>query len=349
MVRRQAPSDKETKLTRLFEAAGRLRRHLRLANLLLAAALFFSMGGVAIAAHHYLITSTKQISPKVLRKLHGRQGPPGASGPTGPAGPAGLVGPPGLSGPPGPTGLTGALGPTGPVGPTGATGPAGPTGPTGTAGPTGLTGAVGPAGPAGPTGPTGTAGPTGLTGAVGPAGPVGPTGATGPAGPAGPTGATGPAGAAGPVGPTGATGPAGPPGASPIAEGTFTGTCKLTSAIAGTYCYPEKPGTGAFTPAVNGFCIVTVGAQITNAGGLKPTGPYLNIAVKAGSTENPDGYLAGAYFEPTSGSYTTDVVRTIDVVVSAATNYEFGAYFGNVTTEWIEKPAQFYVTYVCFE
>src|SRR5579875_1192138 len=292
MVRRQAPYDKETKLTRLFEVAGRLRRHLRLANLLLAAALFFSMGGVAIAAHHYLITSTKQISPKVLRKLHGRQGPPGASGPTGPAGPAGLVGPPGLSGPPGPTGLTGALGPTGPVGP---------------------------------------------------------TGATGPAGPAGPTGATGPAGAAGPVGPTGATGPAGPPGASPIAEGTFTGTCKLTSAIAGTYCYPEKPGTGAFTPAVNGFCIVTVGAQITNAGGLKPTGPYLNIAVKAGSTENPDGYLAGAYFEPTSGSYTTDVVRTIDVVVSAATNYEFGAYFGNVTTEWIEKPAQFYVTYVCFE
>src|SRR5579875_3866944 len=325
MVRRQAPYDKETKLTRLFEAAGRLRRHLRLANLLLAAALFFSMGGVAIAAHHYLITSTKQISPKVLRKLHGRQGPPGASGPTGPAGPAGLVGPPGLSGPPGPTGLTGALGPTGPVGPTGATGPPGPTG------------------------PTGTAGPTGLTAAAGPAGPVGPTGATGPAGPAGPTGATGPAGAAGPVGPTGATGPAGPPGASPIAEGTFTGTCKLTSAIAGTYCYPEKPGTGAFTPAVNGFCIVTVGAQITNAGGLKPTGPYLNIAVKAGSTENPDGYLAGAYFEPTSGSYTTDVVRTIDVVVSAATNYEFGAYFGNVTTEWIEKPAQFYVTYVCFE
>src|SRR5579875_668496 len=147
MVRRQAPYDKETKLTRLFEAAGRLRRHLRLANLLLAAALFFSMGGVAIAAHHYLITSTKQISPKVLRKLHGRQGPPGASGPTGPAGPAGLVGPPGLTGTAGPTGLTGA------------------------AGPTGLTGAVGPAGPVGP------------TGATGPAGPVGPTGATGPAGP----------------------------------------------------------------------------------------------------------------------------------------------------------------------
>src|SRR5579875_1612806 len=317
MVRRQAPYDKETKLTRLFEAAGRLRRHLRLANLLLAAALFFSMGGVAIAAHHYLITSTKQISPKVLRKLHGRQGPPGASGPTGPAGPAGLVGPPGLSGPPGPTGLTGALGPTGPVGQAGATGPAGPTGPTGTAGPTGLTGA---------------AGPTGLTGAVGPAGPVGPTGATGPAG------------AAGPVGPTGATGPAGP---GIIAAATGEGNCTLSESQSS--CYPRETQTEhpSFQASANGVCTVTASGQVLETSGLTTDGPFFRIAIKNGPFARSDPYFAH-YLEGTSGSHSTDLTRTVEVPVTAGETYEFGIDFGEASGGWIGKTAAFLITYTCF-
>src|SRR5579875_1064891 len=317
MVRRQAPYDKETKLTRLFEVAGRLRRHLRLANLLLAAALFFSMGGVAIAAHHYLITSTKQISPKVLRKLHGRQGPPGASGPTGPAGPAGLVGPPGLSGPPGPTGLPGALGPTGPVGQAGATGPAGPTGPTGTAGPTGLTGA---------------AGPTGLTGAVGPAGPVGPTGATGPAG------------AAGPVGPTGATGPAGP---GIIAAATGEGNCTLSESQSS--CYPRETQTEhpSFQASANGVCTVTASGQVLETSGLTTDGPFFRIAIKNGPFARSDPYFAH-YLEGTSGSHSTDLTRTVEVPVTAGETYEFGIDFGEASGGWIGKTAAFLITYTCF-
>jgi hypothetical protein len=66
--------------------------------------LFFSLGGVAIATEHYLITSTKQIAPSVLHQLRGDQGPPGKDGDRGPAGPAG----------PGATGATGSTGATGP-------------------------------------------------------------------------------------------------------------------------------------------------------------------------------------------------------------------------------------------
>jgi len=62
-------------------------------------ALFCSLGGTAIAAHHYLITSTKQISPAVLRNLKGRAGTNGAAGPKGEPGPAG---PTGAAGPQGP-------------------------------------------------------------------------------------------------------------------------------------------------------------------------------------------------------------------------------------------------------
>jgi hypothetical protein len=82
------------------------------------------MTGGAFAAK-YLITSTKQISPSVLKKLKGAAGPagapgaPGAQGPAGPAGPAGVVGKDGAAGAAGPTGATG---PTGAKGATGATG-----------------------------------------------------------------------------------------------------------------------------------------------------------------------------------------------------------------------------------
>src|SRR5207244_1787774 len=61
-------------------------------------ALFFAMGGGAYAAKHYLITSTKQISPKVLKALKGKSGKIGPAGATGPAGPAGAAGVAGAKG-----------------------------------------------------------------------------------------------------------------------------------------------------------------------------------------------------------------------------------------------------------
>lgn len=69
-------------------------------------ALFIALGGTAFATTHYLITSTTQISPKVLTKLkgktghagpRGRAGTTGAPGAPGAAGAAGAAGAPGLS------------------------------------------------------------------------------------------------------------------------------------------------------------------------------------------------------------------------------------------------------------
>jgi len=79
-----------------------IRRHLSYANVAATMALVFAMGGTAIAAKHYLITSTKQIKPSVLKALTGN------TGKTGPAGPQGIPGAPGG------TGSTGKEGPQGP-------------------------------------------------------------------------------------------------------------------------------------------------------------------------------------------------------------------------------------------
>ncbi|HWX44870.1 MAG TPA: hypothetical protein VNY52_06075 [Solirubrobacteraceae bacterium] len=71
---------------------GAFRRYLTYANVTATLALVFAMSGGALAAKHYLINSTGQINPKVLKKLRGRtglRGIPGVEGPTGPAGPAG--------------------------------------------------------------------------------------------------------------------------------------------------------------------------------------------------------------------------------------------------------------------
>ena len=68
------------------------------------AALFFSLGGVGLAASKYLITSTSQIKPSVIADLRGKQGPRGLPGETGPPGPQGPAGANGAQGSPGATG-----------------------------------------------------------------------------------------------------------------------------------------------------------------------------------------------------------------------------------------------------
>jgi hypothetical protein len=73
------------------------------ALLLSVAALVIALGGTAVAAKKYVITSTKQISPKVLQQLRGRTGPIGPVGLPGPRGTDGAAGQPGVEGPPGPS------------------------------------------------------------------------------------------------------------------------------------------------------------------------------------------------------------------------------------------------------
>ena len=68
-----------------------MRKRLTYANVTATLALVFAMSGGALAASHYLINSTKQINPKVLKKLAGKTGAPGKTGPSGAPGPAGSV------------------------------------------------------------------------------------------------------------------------------------------------------------------------------------------------------------------------------------------------------------------
>ena len=94
----------------------KMRRRVTYANVAMTLALVFAMTGGAYAASKYLITSTQQISPKVLKSLKGANGKNGAAGLAGPAGPAG----PG--GAKGETGSAGAKGEKGTAGEKGATG-----------------------------------------------------------------------------------------------------------------------------------------------------------------------------------------------------------------------------------
>lgn len=111
-----------------------VRRRMTWANVALTLALVFAMTGGAFAAKKYLITSTKQISPSVLKQLQGKAGLAGAQGPAGPAGAAGAAGKDGAQGP------AGKEGPQGPAGATGKEGAAGKTGLAGKEGPTGKEG-----------------------------------------------------------------------------------------------------------------------------------------------------------------------------------------------------------------
>ncbi len=77
---------------------GSVRKHLTYANVAATLALVFAMSGGALAASHYLIHSTRQISPAVLRKLRGSRGGKGTPGVPGPRGPVGARGPAGARG-----------------------------------------------------------------------------------------------------------------------------------------------------------------------------------------------------------------------------------------------------------
>jgi hypothetical protein len=112
-------------------SAIRRRLHLSPATVIAGLALVFAMTGGAYAAKKYLITSTKQISPSVLKQLQGKAGAPGAAGAQGAQGPAGPGGPAGPSGSGGAKGETGPAGVKGEKGATGATGAKGATGETG--------------------------------------------------------------------------------------------------------------------------------------------------------------------------------------------------------------------------
>jgi hypothetical protein len=80
-----------------------MRKRITYANVAATLALVFSMTGGALAAKHYLINSTSQINPKVLKKLKA----PGATGKTGAQG---LPGAAGKEGAPGKNGETGPAG-----------------------------------------------------------------------------------------------------------------------------------------------------------------------------------------------------------------------------------------------
>jgi hypothetical protein len=82
------------------------RRLLSYSNVAATVAVVLALGGgTAYAAHHYLLSSTKQISPSVLKALKGNAGP---------AGPKGAQGAQGIQGIQGNTGNQGNIGPQGP-------------------------------------------------------------------------------------------------------------------------------------------------------------------------------------------------------------------------------------------
>lgn len=90
-----------------------IRKRATFANVAMTLALVFAMAGGAYAAKRYVITSTKQIKPSVLKALKGTRGIKGATGikgANGLNGANGAAGPQGEKGPKGDPGEKGAAG-----------------------------------------------------------------------------------------------------------------------------------------------------------------------------------------------------------------------------------------------
>jgi hypothetical protein len=87
----------------------RIRKRLTYTNVALTIGVVFAMSGGAFAATHvkFIITSTKQIKPSVLKQLQGNAGPAGTTGAQGPQGPTGAKG---ENGTPGAAGVKGEKG-----------------------------------------------------------------------------------------------------------------------------------------------------------------------------------------------------------------------------------------------
>jgi Collagen triple helix repeat (20 copies) len=100
-------------------------RRMSYANVVATMALVLAIGGgTAWAAHHYTISSTNQIAPSVLKKLHGANGKRGTAGVKGTPGTAGADGANGTSGTAGANGTNGTNGAIGSTGAAGANGTA---------------------------------------------------------------------------------------------------------------------------------------------------------------------------------------------------------------------------------
>jgi Collagen triple helix repeat (20 copies) len=132
----------------------RIRKRITYANAAMTLALVFAMSGGAYAASKYLITSTKQISPKVLKALKGKTGPAGPAGPAGAAG-VGTAGAQGAAGAKGEPGKEGEKGKEGVKGETGKEGVKGIQGVEGKQGIQGIQGVEGSPWTAGGTLPSG--------------------------------------------------------------------------------------------------------------------------------------------------------------------------------------------------